>query len=236
MVSRTTRTPIRAPAPRRFAFFDVDGTLLPFKSMFDFQAYCSRRSRRWSVRLRHLAIRARFAVYELAGASRSYVNRRYYDTFRGQRPAQIRRLAEEWLAWRKAEGEPLLIAPAIAVLEAHRRAGAGIVLVSGSFNELLQPLAGEIGGAEILATRLEVVGGVYTGRILNAPMIGLGKRNAVRAFVREHGARAEDCFAYGDHWSDLDMLLTVGRPGVVAGDERLEAYARRNGWPVIATK
>jgi len=217
----------------RYAFFDVDGTLLRVKSMFDFQAHRFGRSSHLVQKLQYRATRARFGLYALAGRSRSYMNRRYYETFRGAPAADVRRAAEEWFLERTAALGSMFIAPAIDVLQAHRRAGAGIVLVSGSFEALLLPVARALGGADILATRLETIDGIYTGNILAPQMIGAGKSEAVRAYLRDRGARASDCFAYGDHWSDLAMLRTVGRPGVVAGDARLETYARRNGWPVI---
>lgn len=230
MVSPTTCAP---DSCSRYAFFDVDGTLLRVKSMFDFQAHRFGRSPYLAQKLRYRAICVRFDLYALAGRTRSYINRRYYEIFRGEPVADVQQAAEEWFFERTAELGSMFIAPAIDVLQTHRRAGAGIVLVSGSFEALLLPIARSLGGADILATRLETIDGIYTGNILAPQMIGAGKSDAVRAYLRDRGARASDCFAYGDHWSDLAMLRTVGKPGVVAGDARLETYARGNGWPVI---
>lgn len=231
MVKQITSLP---SAPSRFAFFDVDGTLLPFKSMFDFQSYIARQTRGSNARLRYLARRLRFGFYEIARRNRLFVNRKYYETFRGQRVAEVCQRAEEWFACRKAEGKPLFIAPMIDVLETHRRDGFGIVLVSGSFNEILAPVARELRATAVLSTRLEAVDGIYTGRILPPQMIGHGKSDAIRAFLLDRGIDPESCSAFGDHWSDLAMLRAVGGPGVVAGDPRLETYAQSMGWPVIA--
>ncbi|MFL6126382.1 MAG: HAD-IB family hydrolase, partial [Actinophytocola sp.] len=55
----------------------------------------------------------------------------------------------------------------------------------------------------------------------------------VTAVLAEFGADPLDCFCYGDHISDLEMLAAVGNPHVVGGDAELCAHARRHGWPVL---
>lgn len=64
-------------------------------------------------------------------------------------------------------------------------------------------------------------------------MIGPAKADAVAAVVRARGARAAECFACGDHESDLAMLRAVGRPVVVNGSPGLLAEAGRAGRPVL---
>jgi phosphoserine phosphatase len=88
----------------------------------------------------------------------------------------------------------------------------------------------------MLATRMEVSDGVYTGEILAPQTIGLGKAEAIREFLRGTGARAEDCYAYGDDISDLPMLQEVGYPRVISGGRGLESCARKRGWPVMAPR
>jgi phosphoserine phosphatase len=74
----------------------------------------------------------------------------------------------------------------------------------------------------VLCARPEVRDGVLTGGLLGGPMIGEGKRAAVRAVLRAHPeAAARDCYAYGDHISDLPMLAEVGHPVVVGADPEL---------------
>jgi phosphoserine phosphatase len=100
-------------------------------------------------------------------------------------------------------------------------------------NEILEPLARELGVVHCLATRLEEHEGRYTGEIEGLQMIGQGKADAVRAFLATRGARAAECFAYGDHHTDVPMLEAVGHPVAVIGDPRLAEHARRERWEVL---
>jgi phosphoserine phosphatase len=64
-------------------------------------------------------------------------------------------------------------------------------------------------------------------------MIGQGKAEAVRDFLATHGARAEECFAYGDHITDLSMLEAVGHPVAVIGDPKLAQHAQQRRWETL---
>ncbi|MEM7309008.1 MAG: HAD-IB family hydrolase, partial [Planctomycetota bacterium] len=124
----------------------------------------------------------------------------------------------------------------VAALEDLRRRGVEPVLVSGSSREILRPIARRLGVDHVLATRVEVRAGIYTGRILPPQTIGAGKLRAAQAFLERTGANAGRCYAFGDHLSDLPLLEAVGHPRVVAGDPRLERQAHRRGWPVVPTR
>lgn len=225
------------PSPR-FAFFDVDETLIRTKSMFSFKEFfcrnCAESSGSAGV-LEHRRFMRSMADYQRRGMSREFINRKYYESYRDLRPEDVRDCAREWFSNLKTGIPGLYVEPAIDLLRRHRANGEEPVLVSGSSVEILAPLAEELGVRHVLATRLEIRDGRYTGRILPPQMIGEGKRRAVEAFLAEQGAAAEECFAYGDHPSDLPMLEAVGNPNAVGDDERLEAIAVDRGWNVVHT-
>ena len=60
-------------------------------------------------------------------------------------------------------------------------------------------------------------------------MVGEAKREALAELVARLAVPARDCFAYGDHTSDLPMLESVGTPVVVGGDPVLLERALRRG-------
>jgi len=64
-------------------------------------------------------------------------------------------------------------------------------------------------------------------------MFGEAKGRAVRRMIREHKFDAQQCFAYGDSWSDRSMLEAVGQPVAVNPARRLARIARRKKWPVL---
>lgn len=106
-------------------------------------------------------------------------------------------------------------------------------MVSGSFPAVLAPIARDLGIEKILATHMEVRAGLYTGYLSSPPMVGAGKRDAVRALLSSD-AVAESSYAYGDDVSDIPMLSSVGHPVVVAGGRLSSVDAERLGWRLIA--
>ncbi|MET9900714.1 HAD family hydrolase [Streptomyces sp. NPDC006446] len=208
------------------AFFDVDETLIAVKSMFRFLAY-------------HLAAigsppSAYSAVVDelrglvAAGASREEVVRAYYRVYAGQRAADLSAQGRSWFRRERRSGD-LFLPGSLRAFREHRRLGDLTVLVSGSFAPCLEPLADWLGATTVLATRLETVDGVHTGGLVTL-MLGQDKADATRTFQQEHGIDPAACSAYGDHASDLPMLLAVGRPVVVGDDPELMRHAAARGW------
>ncbi|XKK61280.1 HAD-IB family hydrolase [Streptomyces sp. ARC32] len=170
-----------------------------------------------------------------AGVDRTEVNRAYYRLYAG---TSWHELMEQGRAWYAAirhggrVGAPF-IASGLQALRGHRDAGHRIALVSGSFLPCLQPFADEIGADLILCTEpLLDRSGRLTGEV-GTPMIGEAKAAAARKAIADAGTDPTDCFAYGDHASDLPLLLAVGSPAVVGGDEVLLGHAGSRGWPVL---
>ncbi|MEU9393491.1 HAD-IB family hydrolase [Streptomyces sp. NPDC048324] len=211
-------------------FSDVDETLIRCKSLLEFlDHYFAERHGRQG-RRHAAAVRARLASATAAGAGREEANALYYRAWRGELLTEVQQAGRRWYAGRRSAAG-FFVEATHAALRRHRAEGAELVLVSGSFAAVLEPLAEECGAAQLLCTRPAVADGVLTGELVGEPVIGEGKRRAVRALLadRPHIDPA-DCHAYGDHVSDLPMLLEVGHPTVVGNSpdllERLP-HARR---------
>jgi HAD superfamily hydrolase (TIGR01490 family) len=221
-----------------YAFFDVDGTLLSLKSMLSFQEFYYRWESRPSREMgeaRWEHFRSRFAAIARTGKDRLFLNREFYRSFLGRRPEAVRIAAEEWyLQQRRQPG--LMIAPTRQALRAHQERGHVPVFVSGSLMEILVPVARELEVEHCLATRLEVHQGRYTGALEGGQMIGQGKADAIRVFLARQATSAEECFAYGDDFTDVPMLEAVGHPVAVIGDPLLAEHARRHQWPTLSVE
>lgn len=214
----------------RFAFFDVDETLINLKSMFSFRAFYHRH--RFGALCGPLADRLAHRRLMANGRDRAEVNRAFYRAFRGHSQLAFAACARKWFA--EVSKQPsLYIAPVLDALQRHRAEGIEPVFVSGSSVEILQPLADALGVRHVLANRLEVSRGRFTGELLPPQTIGDGKRAAVDAFLAQHGASAARCYGYGDHLSDLPLLEAVGLPTVVVRDPALVEVAHARGWPVL---
>jgi len=218
------------------AFFDVDETLISIKSMLSFQDFWFRESGDPAGRVR---FDATMAELRTRGASRETLNRAYYQNFKGRAVASVEATAVRWFDHIAATTTGLFHDAVVARLRAHQAQGDAIVLVSGSFPAVLAPFAQRLDVQHILATRMEVVDGHYTGELLPPQTIGAGKAAAIAAFLETHGAASEQCHAYGDDISDLPMLSAVAHPVVIAplsgrhDPQGLAAHAIKAGWPIL---
>lgn len=207
--------------PRALVFCDVDETLINCKTMFDFLDYYLTDGYGDAGRRRAERTRRDLTTQAAMGMPREQANREYYRVWRGERAAAVDRAAGAWWATRGAQPD-FFITATWAELAGHRAAGSPIVLVSGSFPAILESIAAAVGAERLLCTHPEIRDGRYTGEIVGDAMIGEAKSKAVRVVFGEYPTVAPaDCFAYGDHVSDLPMLAEVGHPVVVGGDARL---------------
>ncbi|MER6212168.1 HAD-IB family hydrolase [Streptomyces sp. NPDC001642] len=209
------------------AFFDVDETVIATKSMLEFWEYWLA-SHPSPLAGDASGLRAEAAVTR----DREALNRRYYRRYAGVPLATLEAAGRRWYGTYRLGGTAF-VAAALDALAVHRAAGHQVVLVSGSMRPLLAPLAEELGAAAILCTELVVRSdAVLTGEV-RRPMIGQAKAEAAVRIMRERGADARDCFAYGDHESDLALLRAVGGPVVVGDSPQLNEAAGRSGWAVV---
>ncbi|MFD5468756.1 HAD family hydrolase [Kitasatospora sp. NPDC127059] len=210
----------RLTPSERLAFSDVDETLINCKSMFDFLDFYLGGRYGPSGAERAARVRAELSTLVVGGASREQANRAYYRVWAGMSEESVVAAGREWFALRSRSAGFYLAATREA-LTRHRAAGDPVVLVSGSFPALVEPVARDIGAAHVVCSRPAVSGGVLTGELVGEPVIGEEKRRAVRALLRAYPrVDPADCYGYGDHVSDLPMLTAVGHP-VVVGDRGL---------------
>lgn len=128
---------------------------------------------------------------------------------------------------------PRLSDRALEMLEWHRRQGHRVVLLTGSLEVLVRPLADVLGIETVLSTHLEQQDGVYTGRWTPPHPYAEGKRMLLEQFARENGVDLARSYAYGDSLADRPMLSAVGHPRVVNAGWGMRRLAGRLGWPVL---
>jgi len=127
---------------------------------------------------------------------------------------------------------PLVYAEAQALLTEHRTAGQDVIIVSTSGHEVVAPIGVLLGASSVIATRMEVADGHYTGQV-EFYAYGETKAEQVRLVAAERGYSLPHCYAYSDSVTDLPMLETVGNPRAVNPDRALRRIAQQRGWPVL---
>lgn len=219
------RAPLQTQA-QVAAFFDVDNTLLPGEAS--------------EVRFFRFLWQRGIVGWPELRASASWLLRhwpplslqplRERKLYLAGKPAQvIEPLGEEFCR----EVLSLIVAAAgLKQMEAHRQAGHVIILMTGSLNFLIGPIASALQVDRCIAAELEQVDGLYTGRVLAPLPYGKGKGQVVQQLAAELDLDLASCFAYGDSPGDRAILEAVGHPTVVNPIRGMAVIAKRKGWPV----
>lgn len=124
---------------------------------------------------------------------------------------------------------PKLRRKPLAELKAVKMSGARVILVSGTYQPVLEAFAGHH-GFEAIGTPLQVMDGRLTGRLASPVNFGELKCERLKAQI---GA-ATLTRAYGDTMPDVPMLTSALEAVVVLGnDPHLERLAQKRGWRTL---
>lgn len=209
------------------AFFDVDNTVLPGEAseVRFFRWLWQRGVVGWP------EARASVAWLMRHLPSLSLHPLRERKVYLAGKPAQvIEPLGEEFCRERLC---PCVSPAAMRKIDEHRQAGHTIVLLTGSLEFLIDPIASALQADRYFAGRLEQMNGVYTGRLLSPLPYGDGKRQLLDRLAQDFGLDLSSCYAYGDSPGDLAVLHAVGHPTVVNPIRGMARVARRQNWPVV---
>ncbi|MCW4464939.1 phosphoserine phosphatase SerB [Glutamicibacter sp. MNS18] len=89
-------------------------------------------------------------------------------------------------------------------------AGHLVAVVSGGFQQILDPLAAELGLDHALANTLGIVDGVLDGTVHGKIVDRSTKQEMLHSWAAAHGIPVSATIAAGDGANDLDMLNTAG--------------------------
>jgi phosphoserine phosphatase len=127
---------------------------------------------------------------------------------------------------------PYVYAEAAALIGEHRAAGRDVVVVSTSGEEMVRPIAEQLGIEDVIATQMVVADGRYTGEVAYYAA-GPTKAEAAQAMAEKRGYDLADCYAYSDSISDVPLLECVGHPTAVNADRALRRVATERGWQML---
>ncbi len=213
------------------SYFDVDGTLVASNLIAPTFFYMVNQATplKALVRVGRGVVKApAMAVAELL--DRRTFNELLYSTYQGMSEDRLLLLADEVVARCVV---PRLFAGARDLLDRSRAAGHEIVLVSGVPDFILERVAEALGGATVIANRLEMKNGIATGKLLSPVVAGPEKARLIREHAQGRGFDLSGCYAFSDSYSDVPMLSVVGHPAAVNPDWRLKLLARAYAWPTI---
>ena len=227
--SRGSKVPDRVH-DRSAAFFDLDKTIIAKSSSLAF----SKPFQAGGLITRGAMLRSAYAqfVYLVGGADHDQMEK--IRAFMSQ-------LVEGWDVETVKEivaetlhhiVDPIVYDEAVSLMEEHHAAGRDVVIVSTSGTEVVEPIGEMLATDDVIASRLEIVDGKYTGEI-EYYAYAEEKARAIEALAAERGYDLEQCFAYSDSITDAPMLGAVGHPHAVNPDKELRRLAATKGWPIL---
>ncbi|MBF0569867.1 MAG: HAD-IB family hydrolase [Candidatus Omnitrophica bacterium] len=209
------------------AVFDVDGVLVKGTTQKFLAAYLFK-NRKMSLPV-FLRTSLWFLLYKVGLSRDTLVIRRVaYQTFRGWSEQDMQRIMADFF---NDEIRPRISSEAVALVDEHRGKGHDVILLSASLSAIVDLIGRHVKVDQVIATRLELKDGHYTGRISGEVPYGAQKAQALREFLQASGAYG-DIIVYADHISDAPLLELVGKPVAVNPDEGLRAMAREKGWMI----
>jgi HAD superfamily hydrolase (TIGR01490 family) len=215
---------------RPAAFFDLDKTIIARSSTLAF----SKPFQAGGLISRRAVLRSAYAqfVYHVGGADHDQMEkmRHFLSALcAGWEVQTVRDIVAETL---HHVVDPLVFDEAVSLIEEHHLAGRDVVIVSASGSEVVEPIGELLGADGVVATRMEIVDGRYTGAI-DYYAYGENKAAALRELAETHHYDLGLSYAYSDSITDLHMLEEVGHPYAVNPDRDLRREAAARGWPVL---
>jgi HAD superfamily hydrolase (TIGR01490 family) len=235
--STATPTPVGGVRPhptrarlRPAAFFDLDKTIIAKSSTLAF----SRPFHAGGLINRRSVLRSAYAqfMFALQGADHDQMEkmRAYLSAMCAGWPVQtLRDIVAETL---HSTVVPLVYDEAVRLIDQHQAAGRDVIIVSSSGAEVVEPIGELLGADRVIATRMVVENGRYTGDIAFYAY-GEGKAATMREMAESDGYDLAASYAYSDSDTDRPMLEAVGHPHAVNPDRALRRLAEERDWPVL---
>lgn len=217
------------PDALRLALFDLDHTLLPVDSDFEWGAFLSRKGvvdGAW-YRRRNDEFYAQYKAGTLDMAE-------FLAFALAPLAANDRVALAAWHAeYMQTAIEPNIRPEAQALVDAHRKAGDLCAIVTATNAFVTGPIARRFGIAHLIATVPAQVDGRFTGGVRGAPCFREGKIARATDWLESLGldwsSFASSTF-YSDSRNDLALLEHVTVPVATNADATLAAHAAARGW------
>ncbi len=210
------------------ALFDVEGTILP-SNVVESYVWARMADLEWHDWPRELLdVFGHIPAYLLADRrDRGEFLRTFFRRYEGASVEGIDRLVDEVVSEFMLQK---VSAAAVRRIREHRAAGHRTICITAAAEPFVRPIAPLFD--VVVAARLAVKDGVYTGYLAEPPLVGEARAAWLRRYAAEEGADLKHSYAYADSHSDLSLLRAVGNPVAVSPDAALLRVARRRRWPI----
>jgi HAD superfamily hydrolase (TIGR01490 family) len=221
-----------AAAKRRITFFDLDHTLLPIDSDYEWGEFTQAIG--WTDPVEFKRRNDEYFQHYLAGTLDVHDYVRFaVEALRVRGEAQYREAHARFM--RDVIG-PALRPCALDLVRAHQQADEHVLIVTATNELVTRPIAQAFGVDELIAVELERgADGWITGEIAGVPSMREGKVVRVERWLAARGLDwldVESTF-YSDSTNDLPLLEKVDHPVATNPGAALRTLALERGWRIL---
>jgi HAD superfamily hydrolase (TIGR01490 family) len=217
----------------KLALFDLDHTLLPIDSDFEWGQFLVRQGvvDAQAYQRRNEAF---FAQYQAGTLDPVEYLEFALGTLAGFAPDRLRGLQDQYM---REVIEPAIRPQARALLQEHVDAGDLVAIITATNAFVTAPIARAFGVEHLIAARPELdERGHPTGKLAGTPTQGQGKVTHMHAWLKSLGRPFESferSYFYSDSHNDIPLLSVVSHPVATNPSARLTEYASAHGWPLL---
>ncbi|MDX3904459.1 MAG: HAD family hydrolase [Pigmentiphaga sp.] len=222
-------TSTQAP-PARLALFDLDHTLLPLDSDYQWADFLARGGHVGDPAAACAKNEELMQRYDAGKLTAMESAEFMLGLLARNTPYDLALWHEEFMA---RIIRPAISEQAIALVREHLEAGDLCAIATSTNSFVTAPIARAFGIPVLLATEPEYVAGRYTGRIQGIPCFREGKVVRVNQWLARHGWQLADfrqSFFYSDSMNDVPLLEAVTDPVATNPSAALRELARDRGW------
>jgi len=219
--------------PQRLALFDLDHTLLPLDSDYqwaDFMARTGRAGDPEQARRRNDELMHRYNEGKLTAEQAAEF---MLGLLADKHPSDLAAWHEEFMS---EVVRPGITPQAIALVDRHLQAGDLCAIVTATNAFVTAPIARAFGIPYLIATDAEYKNGRYTGRIQGTPSFKEGKVVRVNQWLSSMNLTLSDfseSYFYSDSINDVPLLEVVTHPIAANPSPALRDVAQTRNWDVL---
>jgi len=213
------------------AFYDLDGTLLSCNLVTEYAYYA--RNDRSLIKSAYQFAKVLLWVPLFLGldlCSRRLFNAFLFSGYLGMHRDRLIGLADDLF---EVTLKPSIFPQAQVLINTTRDLGYRNVLVTGTLDFTIRPIALHFGFEEVICNRLEFKNHIATGQFLRPLLAKDEKARSIREYASQEGIDLAQCCAFADSSADVPMLSAVGYPVATNPTRRLRRVALQKNWPIL---
>lgn len=217
----------------KLALFDLDHTLLPIDSDFEWGQFLCRVG---AVDAEQFKRRNEefFAQYQAGTLDPVEYLEFSLGTLASFEPERLAELQQQYMT---EVVMPNIRPAARALLQKHLDAGDLVAIVTATNHFVVAPIAEAFGVEHLIAAMPERdAAGRITGKLVGTPTQGEGKIVHTKAWLEKMGHTLDSFDSvhfYSDSHNDLPLLSIVSHPIATNPNAKLSEHATAQGWPLI---